>query len=124
MPALLCIKQLIRASALQNCIYRGDVRHKERSYPGQHQAIIEADLWEQVQAKIASNRVDRKTGVRARQPSDAQTGHHAKGAKRFFGVDRPKAVTTTVSMSRWLEGHGAESRTLREELGNVVKMKN
>ena len=37
---------------LQNPIYLGEIRHRDQSYPGEHEAIIPRDLWERVQAKI------------------------------------------------------------------------
>jgi site-specific DNA recombinase len=46
---------------LQNRIYRGEIVHKDESYPGQHRAIIDEDLWEAVQAKLAEGRVERET---------------------------------------------------------------
>jgi DNA invertase Pin-like site-specific DNA recombinase len=54
---------------LQNRIYRGEIVHKDQNYPGQHAAIIHQDLWDETQKKLASNRVERKNGVRAREPS-------------------------------------------------------
>ena len=54
---------------LRNPIYRGEISHKGERYPGQHPAIIDQDLWDQVQAKLEGNRVERKTGVLAKQPS-------------------------------------------------------
>ena len=54
---------------LQNPIYRGEISHKGERHPGKHCPIIDAGLWDQVQAKLACNRVERRTGVRARQPS-------------------------------------------------------
>ena len=54
---------------LQNRIYRGETVHKDQSYPGQHAAIIHQNLWDEVQKTLASNRVERKNGVRAREPS-------------------------------------------------------
>jgi hypothetical protein len=50
---------------LQNRIYRGEITHKGNSYPGEHPAIIEQPLWDNVQAALAKNRVDRATGVNA-----------------------------------------------------------
>lgn len=58
-----------RYRLLQNPIYRGEISHKGERHPGKHQPTIDADLWDQVQDKLACNRVERKTGVRARQPS-------------------------------------------------------
>jgi site-specific DNA recombinase len=41
---------------LQNRIYRGEIEHNGVIYPGQHPAIIEKNLWDKVQLKIAENR--------------------------------------------------------------------
>jgi site-specific DNA recombinase len=54
---------------LQNRIYRGEITHKGNAYPGKHPAIIEKPLWDQVQAVLAVNRVERATGAHAKQPS-------------------------------------------------------
>ncbi|MBV8922842.1 recombinase family protein, partial [Bradyrhizobium sp.] len=54
---------------LQNRIYRGDITHKGNAYPGEHPAIIEAQLWDDVQAVLAANRVERASGRRAKHPS-------------------------------------------------------
>jgi site-specific DNA recombinase len=54
---------------LQNRIYLGEIAHKGQSYPGEHPAIIEQQLWDEVQAVLAQNRVERATGARAKHPS-------------------------------------------------------
>ncbi len=54
---------------LQNRIYLGKIVHKDKSYPGEHDAIIEKALWDMVQAKLSANRVERKTGEAAKEPS-------------------------------------------------------
>ena len=54
---------------LQNRIYRGEITHKGNSYPGEHPAIIDQPLWDEVQAVLAQNRVERATGARAKHPS-------------------------------------------------------
>ena len=38
---------------LRNPIYLGLIRHKEQTYAGQHEAIIDQDLWDRVQEKLA-----------------------------------------------------------------------
>ena len=50
---------------LQNRIYRGEIVHKENSYPGEHEAIIDQALWDEVQRQLAANRFDRATGAGA-----------------------------------------------------------
>jgi site-specific DNA recombinase len=54
---------------LQNRVYRGEITHKGHSYRGEHPAIIEQQLWDEVQAVLAKNRVERATGVLAKHPS-------------------------------------------------------
>jgi DNA invertase Pin-like site-specific DNA recombinase len=54
---------------LQNRIYHGEITHKSTSFPGEHPAIIEQPLWDEVQTVLAKNRVERATGVRAKHPS-------------------------------------------------------
>jgi DNA invertase Pin-like site-specific DNA recombinase len=54
---------------LQNRIYRGEITHKGNAYPGEHEAIIEQPLWDEVQAVLAKNRVERATGARSSHPS-------------------------------------------------------
>src|SRR5215470_11608412 len=41
---------------LQNRIYRGEIVHKDKSYPGEHEPIIDQALWDKVQAVLAVNR--------------------------------------------------------------------
>ena len=54
---------------LQNRIYRGEITHKGNAYPGEHPAIVDKALWDQVQAILAENRVNRATGSDAKHPS-------------------------------------------------------
>ncbi len=54
---------------LQNRIYRGEIVHKENAYPGLHDAIIDEALWDEVQAALAENRVERVTRSKAAAPS-------------------------------------------------------
>jgi site-specific DNA recombinase len=54
---------------LQNRIYRGEITHKGSSYLGEHPAIIDQPLWDEVQSALAKNRVERATGVRAKHRS-------------------------------------------------------
>jgi site-specific DNA recombinase len=44
---------------LANPTYIGKIRHKEELHEGEHTAIVDADLWHQVQAQLASNSVGR-----------------------------------------------------------------
>jgi DNA invertase Pin-like site-specific DNA recombinase len=90
---------------LQNRIYRGEIVHKDQSYPGEHKAIIDPTLWDAVQARLAENAVDRGTGTRVKNPSllggllfdgegHRMTPTHAvKNGKRYrYYVSRPLIV--------------------------------
>lgn len=54
---------------LQNRLYRGEMVHKGMAYPGEHEAIIDAGLFDQVGALIAQNRNNHVDGVHASEPS-------------------------------------------------------
>src|SRR5213076_3484930 len=49
---------------LRNRIYRGHIVHKDQHYPGEHEPILDEPLWEEVQAKLTDNAVERATGER------------------------------------------------------------
>jgi site-specific DNA recombinase len=90
---------------LQNPIYRGEIVHKDETYPGEHAAIIEPALWDAVTARLAENAVERNTGLRVRNPSlltgllfdgegQRMTPTHAvKNGRRYrYYVSRPLIV--------------------------------
>ena len=80
---------------LQNRIYRGEIVHQGAAYPGQHEAIVDPELWQVVQEKLAANRHERSLEAGAEEPSllaglivdaqgDRMTPTHAvKRAKRY-----------------------------------------
>src|SRR6202030_4149495 len=90
---------------LQNRIYRGEIVHKDQTYPGEHEAIIDPALWDVVQARLADNAVERGTGTRVKNPSllaellfDAEghrmpPPHAVRNGKRYrYYVSRPLIV--------------------------------
>ncbi|HVZ03581.1 recombinase family protein [Hyphomicrobium sp.] len=54
---------------LQNQIYRGKIVHKGTVHPGQHDAIIDEELWNEVQDALTTNRVERTVQSTATAPS-------------------------------------------------------
>jgi site-specific DNA recombinase len=54
---------------LQNRIYRGEIVHKGKSYPGHHEAIVDEALWSEVQSILQENRTDRIVGTSEREVS-------------------------------------------------------
>jgi site-specific DNA recombinase len=79
---------------LTNAIYAGKVEHKGTIYPGEHAAIIEASLWEALNAEI---------GTRRRQLSDlVRTNQNALLAGLLFcqSCERPMIATYTSNGGR------------------------
>jgi hypothetical protein len=80
---------------LTNPIYRGMISHKGAIYPGQHPAIIDQELWDHVQAKLADNRQGSRmrTGGKAlsllgglvfdQQGQRLTPTHACKGSRRY-----------------------------------------
>ncbi len=54
---------------LVNRVYRGDAVHKGKAYPGEHQAIIDEQLWDQVHAILRQNPRKRANNTRAQAPA-------------------------------------------------------
>lgn len=54
---------------LQNRLYRGEIDHKGTIHPGEHEAIVDQDLWDRVQAVLTENRVERAVRSDAASPS-------------------------------------------------------
>ncbi len=86
---------------LSNRLYRGEIVHKGQCYPGEHDAIINEDLWQQVQDKLELNRQNRASGTDVPAPSllagflydeggDRMTPSHAsrKGVRYRYYISR------------------------------------
>ena len=80
---------------LGNAIYIGRIVHKGTAHPGQHPGIIDSDLWNAVQARLAQNLRSHVTRSNAAEPSllaglafddqgvRLQPSHAKKGARRY-----------------------------------------
>ena len=77
---------------MNNCIYIGEVKHKDKTYPGEHEAIVPRALWDKVHSLIAH---DPETG---RRKLDAAP-HLLRGIIRCGHCDN--AMTTS-----WTKRHG------------------
>src|ERR1043166_249894 len=75
---------------LRNRIYRGEVIHKGVAYPGEHMAIVDEELWNAVQARLASNRTTRRK-------SRVETGALLGG---LIYDDRGNVMSPTYSVRR------------------------
>ncbi|MEO9462339.1 MAG: recombinase family protein [Marinomonas sp.] len=54
---------------LSNPIYVGDIPHKELTYKGNHNAIIDREMFERVQAKLADNTQGKQRAAKVKSPS-------------------------------------------------------
>ena len=54
---------------LKNRIYRGEIVHNGKAFPGEHAAIVDEDLWRRVQSHLEENRMERREGDKALEPS-------------------------------------------------------
>ena len=54
---------------LQNPVYIGRIRHKDKVHDGQHEAIIDDETWEAAQNLLARNRHESRTKTNAKFPS-------------------------------------------------------
>ncbi len=70
---------------LANPIYVGEIRHRKDRHPGQHQAIVERELWEKVQ-QLLSDRAAHSRG----QPTNAVP--HLLAGKLFDEAGEPLYV--------------------------------
>jgi site-specific DNA recombinase len=54
---------------LKSPVYLGEVRHRDRSYPGEHEALVTREVWEAVQTTLADNSARKERAEGARSPS-------------------------------------------------------
>jgi len=78
---------------LGNPLYVGRIAHKGITYDGQHSAIIDAETWNAVQAKLAANACERPSETRASEPSPLM-------GKLFDEAGAPLTPSHAVKSSR------------------------
>jgi site-specific DNA recombinase len=95
---------------LQNATYRGKVAHKGLVHEGEHDAIVDEELWGQVQARISDHRVDRPdddhgrpsllTGLLFDEAGQRLSPSHAKkGVRRYRYYVSQRLITATRAES-------------------------
>ncbi len=117
---------------LQNRIYLGEIVHKDEHYPGEHDPIVDRDLWDKVQAQLEANAVERKTGAGSQSPSllagllfddhgHRMTPSHAvKNGKRYrYYVSR---TLTTATRARAPGGRRMPAADIEQLVANQVRL--
>jgi site-specific DNA recombinase len=119
---------------LQNRVYRGEIVHKGAAYPGDHSAIVEEQLWQQVQEKLEANGVERKgardraklayllAGVLFDAEGEAMTPTHAvkKGVRYRYYVSRRLVTDVKASGQRDQQRRESGQRLPSGELERLV----
>ena len=97
---------------LSNPIYVGEIRHKNLRHPGQHEALLDRDLWERTQQQRLERRVSNKTkptmvetspltGRLFDEHGEGLTPSHArKGERRYRYYVSRNLITGTVNPAR------------------------
>jgi len=111
---------------LTNPVVIGRTRHGNQVYPGQHDAVIDASLWDQVQEQLAGNRKSHANRATANASSPLagrlfdpegqpmRPSHARKGGRRYRYYVSRELITRTV-------GAGATGwRIPAHELENAV----
>lgn len=80
---------------LTNPIYVGRIRHKNQVWPGQHEPIINEELWERVQAKLQEASVRPRTGSKTHHQSD-----NLSQLKGIFRDETGDRLTPTYTVRR------------------------
>jgi hypothetical protein len=90
---------------LRNRIYRGRIVHKDKHYPGEHEAIVAEALWDEVQRQLGANRIDRAPGSGSPEPryrllSDRRPTMTRRGAVLFCRVKPTHIPADGISPTR------------------------
>ena len=93
---------------LANRIYLGLIVHKGKAYPGEHEAIVDQELWDDVQALLAANASGTSRRLKHQHPSllvgkvvdgegrEMTPSHTSKSRRRYrYYVTRPDHVDGT-----------------------------
>jgi len=111
---------------LNNPIYTGQIRHKEKVYPGNHKAIIDEATWEKTQDLLKKNNSAARHGLRAKQPSllagklfddrgyPMSPNHASKNGKRY------RYYTSQAILKQTPEKAGTLPRIPAAEIESVV----
>ncbi|MEI7464274.1 MAG: recombinase family protein [Burkholderiales bacterium] len=115
---------------LANPIYIGQIVHKDEVFAGQHSAIVEAELWQAVQAQLKANLQGHRTKANSSQPSlltglvfDEQghrltPSHAQKGARRYrYYIDQVSAEADDATNAMRLPAKELETAVIEAVSG-------
>jgi DNA invertase Pin-like site-specific DNA recombinase len=112
---------------LANRTYLGEAIHKDKTYPGEHKAIIDQDLWDRVQERLGQSRVRRRNGTHAKEPSLLAGLLHDELGRRLtpsHATKRKRRYRYYITPSEGLDEASPEHQTWRipaHEIEDLVK---
>jgi len=116
---------------LSNPVYAGRIRHKHQNFDGQHEAIIDPDRWETVQARLMDKSAKPRGKPAAAHPSPLagklfdETGdrltpsHASKGGKRYRYYVSCRLVTGKADDNN---GWRLPAERLERDLAHAVQL--
>jgi len=117
---------------LSNPLYIGRIVHKGETYDGQHPPIIDAEIWDSVQAKLAANVSNRTSGARASDPSPLrgklfdETGapltpsHAVKSGRRYRYYVSRRLINETVAEGKEQDSWRLPAGEIERIVGDAV----
>ena len=110
---------------LNNPIYIGKIAHQGKLHDGQHEPILDLQIWNQVAATLKNNRIARRTqgnipsvrllhGKLVTSDGQSYTPTHAakKGRRYFYYILTGSGLGTSVNIIKRLPADELESRVL------------
>lgn len=108
---------------LKNRAYIGEAVHKGKSYPGEHQAIVDQGTFDKVQALISTNRTDHVTKSRTRDPSLLAGLVYDQYGRRLSPSHTNKdGLRYRYYVSGPAKGHGQDLRAVRVAAGDLEQL--
>ena len=83
---------------LQNPVYIGMTRHRGKTHPGRHEAIIDETLWDQVEEQLRANRRTRRNRPYGKDQPDHEDGRYLLAGLITDDQGRKYAGTHTTRM--------------------------
>lgn len=83
---------------LKNRIYRGDIVHHDKVYPGEHDGIVPENLFDDVQTQLADNVADRRAGTRASSGSLLFGMIRDDSDRRYRRATQSRQASATATM--------------------------
>lgn len=106
---------------LNSRLYLGEIEHKGECYPGDHEAIVTLELWQQVRDTMAAQTRERKQGTRGINPSLLSSlvtdghnrpmypSHAVKAARRYrYYITHPRNIAVGDPAAWRMPAHDLE----------------